>query len=176
MIVVAVTVVGAGEAVAGVVVEVAVAAAVAGALLGLDKISLKRHGGRRTVLANPNPTPCPNGEAPFELIESFTKAITPLPGVEPRKMFGYPCAFVNGNLFAGLFQESMMMRLSPDDLAKFMKLKDAQHSERMPGRAMREYVVVAKENGYYITPAASEIEFANARARLEQIIQTEQVQ
>jgi len=27
-------------------------------------------------------------------------------------VFGYPCAFVNGNMFAGLFQTELFVRLS----------------------------------------------------------------
>lgn len=57
-------------------------------------------------------------------------------------MFGYPCAFVQGQMFAGLHQENMVLRLPEDDRREFLKLKDAQIFEPMPGRLMREYVVV----------------------------------
>lgn len=78
---------------------------------------------------------------PEELVAFFTQATAPMPGVTPRKMFGCPCAFVNDNMFAGVFNESVFLRLSPDDLAKFAKT-GAQHFEPVPGRPMREYAVV----------------------------------
>jgi TfoX/Sxy family transcriptional regulator of competence genes len=77
-----------------------------------------------------------------ELVERFAEAIRGFPRAQPRKMFGYPAAFVNGNMMAGLFADSMMVRLSPDDLAKFREKTGAALFEPMPGRVMREYIVV----------------------------------
>ena len=64
------------------------------------------------------------------------------PGAQVRKMFGYPAAFVNGNMLGGLFQDSMMLRLSADDLATIRDQDGAKPFEPMPGRVMREYIVV----------------------------------
>ena len=80
--------------------------------------------------------------APDSLVETFDKAMLPFPQAERRKMFGYPSAFANGNMFAGLFQENMVLRLPDEDRAKFLKLNGAHPFEPMPGRPMREYVVV----------------------------------
>jgi hypothetical protein len=33
-------------------------------------------------------------------------------GVTVKKMFGWPCCFVNGNLFTGLHKQNIMFRLS----------------------------------------------------------------
>ena len=60
---------------------------------------------------------------------------------ESRKMFGYPCVFVNGQLFAGVHQENIMIRLSEADREAFLALDGAARFEPMPGRPMREYVV-----------------------------------
>jgi len=76
--------------------------------------------------------------APDALIQQFGRAVEGLPGVEPRKMFGYPAVFVNGNMFAGLFQDSVILRLSAGDRGS---LPGATPFEPMPGRPMREYVV-----------------------------------
>jgi TfoX/Sxy family transcriptional regulator of competence genes len=72
----------------------------------------------------------------------FGRAVEPLPDVQTRKMFGYPAAFTGGQMFAGLFQSSMMLRLSAEDRARFVAEHDAKPFEPMPGRVMREYVVV----------------------------------
>jgi TfoX/Sxy family transcriptional regulator of competence genes len=49
---------------------------------------------------------------------------------------------VNGNMFTGLHQENMMLRLSEKDRAELLAVKGAAPFEPMPGRAMKEYVVV----------------------------------
>jgi TfoX/Sxy family transcriptional regulator of competence genes len=48
----------------------------------------------------------------------------------------------NGNMFAGLYQDSLILRLPEEERARFLKLKGAQRFEPMPGRPMREYIVV----------------------------------
>jgi TfoX/Sxy family transcriptional regulator of competence genes len=60
---------------------------------------------------------------------------------EPRKMFGYSAAFVNGNMFAGLHEVGMVMRLPEKERDRFLELAGAHPFEPMPGRVMREYVV-----------------------------------
>ena len=57
-------------------------------------------------------------------------------------MFGYPAAFVAGNLFMGLHQEALILRLSEKDRTSFLKMEGASVFEPMAGRPMREYVVV----------------------------------
>jgi TfoX/Sxy family transcriptional regulator of competence genes len=56
-------------------------------------------------------------------------------------MFGYASAFVNGNMFAGTFQDSIVVRLADTDRAALLKLKGAAPFEPM-GHPMKEYVVV----------------------------------
>ncbi len=79
--------------------------------------------------------------APKELVERFEKAIRSIPEAEPRKMFGYPAVFINGQMFAGLFGDTMMLRLSPEDRELIAK-RGGKPFEPMPGRVMREYVTV----------------------------------
>jgi TfoX/Sxy family transcriptional regulator of competence genes len=82
-------------------------------------------------------------KSPPELIAAFERLRPPAEGgVEHRKMFGYACCFVNGNLFVGLHQSSMMVRLDPSDRAEFLTLDGACLFEPMPGRAMKEYVAI----------------------------------
>ena len=77
------------------------------------------------------------------LIDLFTALAPRDPGVEQKKMFGWPCCFVNGNLFAGLHKQSMIFRLSEADQTAFFKLDGAAEFEPMPGRKMRGYVLLA---------------------------------
>jgi hypothetical protein len=64
------------------------------------------------------------------------------PNIERRKMFGYPCAFVNGNMFAGLFASLMFVRLPAEERLSMMTDRDAKPLEPMPGRPMKDYIVV----------------------------------
>ena len=64
------------------------------------------------------------------------------PGIEGRKMFGFPCLFLNNNMFMGVFESSIFLRLSALDREKFLNLDQAFSFEPMPGRKMKEYVVI----------------------------------
>jgi TfoX/Sxy family transcriptional regulator of competence genes len=76
-----------------------------------------------------------------ELLALFDRVLPKDPIVERRKMFGFPCGFVNGNLFVGCHGSStIMFRLSPEDRQAFLALEGASLFEPMPGRPMKEYV------------------------------------
>src|SRR5258705_5389110 len=77
-----------------------------------------------------------------ELVAAFDSALPTSPSVPRRPMFGYASAFVNGNMFAGTFQDSIVVRLSETDRAALLKLKGAAPFAPMAGRPMKEYVVV----------------------------------
>lgn len=76
-----------------------------------------------------------------DLVATFTKAVPVSPSITHRPMFGYASAFVNGNMFAGTFQDSIVVRLADADRAALLKLKGAAPFEPM-GHPMKEYVVV----------------------------------
>ena len=76
-----------------------------------------------------------------ELVAVFDKALPESPSVTRRPMFGYASAFVNGNMFAGTFQDAIVVRLTESDRVALLKVKGAAPFEPM-GRRMKEYVVV----------------------------------
>jgi len=53
-----------------------------------------------------------------QLVDLFVAVLPDQPNVERRQMFGYPCAFVNGNMFTGLHQGSLIVRLIPDPISQ----------------------------------------------------------
>jgi len=57
-------------------------------------------------------------------------------------MFGYPCAFVGGNMFAGLHEERLVVRLAEDAREELRAIAGAKVFEPMKGRPMAEYTVV----------------------------------
>ena len=81
-------------------------------------------------------------KSPQELIDTFEAAMPGAPAVK-RQMFGYPAGFVNGNMFMGVFADKMFVRLPEDSRAELMGIGGTTF-EPMPGRPMREYVVLPK--------------------------------
>ena len=64
------------------------------------------------------------------------------PRVTVRKMFGQPAAFVNGNLFFGVFGADLFVRLSATGEANARKIEGSRPFEPMAGRPMRGYVIL----------------------------------
>jgi len=63
---------------------------------------------------------------------------------QSRKMFGCPVYFTRtGNMFAGVHQDSIMIRLSEQDRNSiFVEVDGVVPFEPMEGRIMKEYVVL----------------------------------
>lgn len=78
---------------------------------------------------------------PQELVDRFSATVADLPGAQLRKMFGNPAAFVNGHLFTGLFGPTWFVRLPVDQRASLTAAGGTEFAP-MPGRPMREYVVM----------------------------------
>src|SRR5437899_11274509 len=53
-------------------------------------------------------------KSPPELIAAFEKAKPSGPSVTARPMFGYPAPFLNGNMFAGTYQDKIIVRLGAE--------------------------------------------------------------
>ena len=102
-------------------------------------------------------------KTPPELASAFDKAAPKDPKVVRKPMFGYPALFLNGNMFAGTFQDKVIARLSEASRAKALKA-GAKQFEPMPGRPMKEYVVVPAADVAKPAALAKWIEQARAYA------------
>ena len=82
---------------------------------------------------------------PSESAKEFFKSVLPEdPRVTARPMFGNPAAFVNGNLFSGLYGDDMFVRLTGESREELLKVKGTSILEPMKGRQMKDYVVLPK--------------------------------
>jgi TfoX/Sxy family transcriptional regulator of competence genes len=72
---------------------------------------------------------------------TFAKLVPDEPAVTMRPMFGNLSAFVNGNMFAGLFGEDLFVRL-PDEESAPIRKQGGRDFEPMAGHAMKGYVTV----------------------------------
>jgi TfoX/Sxy family transcriptional regulator of competence genes len=57
---------------------------------------------------------------------------------ERRMLFGAPCWFIRGNMFAGVFAEDIFLRFGVTDLVEAKRL-GAKLFEPVKGRVMKEY-------------------------------------
>jgi TfoX/Sxy family transcriptional regulator of competence genes len=81
-------------------------------------------------------------KSPPELVELFNATLPDDPAVQRRQMFGYPGAFVNGNMFAGTHKSQLIVRLAKDDYDELLAIPGAGPFEPMPGRRMGGYAAV----------------------------------
>jgi TfoX/Sxy family transcriptional regulator of competence genes len=81
--------------------------------------------------------PKPSGDS----AAAFAKLVPDDPAVTARPMFGNPAAFVNGNLFTGLFGDELFVRVSDDEGAR-LRASGGSDFAPMPGRPMRGYTTL----------------------------------
>jgi TfoX/Sxy family transcriptional regulator of competence genes len=77
--------------------------------------------------------------------KEFLRSILPNdPRIAIRPMFGNISAFINGNMFTGLFGNDLFVRLSEESRRELLENKGASLLEPMKGKPMKEYVVIPK--------------------------------
>ncbi|HYL07838.1 MAG TPA: TfoX/Sxy family protein, partial [Candidatus Udaeobacter sp.] len=94
-------------------------------------------------------SPAPRGPMkmpkPSEESKAALSRIVPdEPAVTLKPMFGQLSAFMNGNMFAGIFGDELILRLSDEEIAKIKK-QGGRDFEPMAGHRMGGYVVYAGE-------------------------------
>jgi len=72
---------------------------------------------------------------------AFSRIVPDEPAVTIKPMFGQVSAFVNGNMFCGIFGEELMVRLPEDEIAQ-VKKQGGRDFEPMAGHKMSGYVIV----------------------------------
>jgi len=82
---------------------------------------------------------------PDEDSKEFFRSVLPDdPRITIRPMFGNVSAFVNGNMFVGLFGNELFVRLSDESRKELLEEKGASLLEPMKGKPMKEYVLIPK--------------------------------
>jgi TfoX/Sxy family transcriptional regulator of competence genes len=74
--------------------------------------------------------------------EAFRALVPADAAVTTKPMFGNLAAFVNGNMFAGLFGDDLFVRVGDADRATLLA-KGGRDFEPVPGRRMTGYVMLA---------------------------------
>lgn len=81
-------------------------------------------------------------KSPAALVERFASVLSRYPEAQQRQMFGFPAAFVSGNMATSLFQDRWVVRLGDAEREQLMKLDGSGPFEPMPGRPMKGFAVV----------------------------------
>jgi TfoX/Sxy family transcriptional regulator of competence genes len=89
---------------------------------------------------------CLKWEKPSEELMEFLTAKLENVKCEKRKMFGQFAFFLNGNMFTGVFQSKIFLRLSPESKKETMEHhpKISQFEPRK-GQIMKEYITFIPE-------------------------------
>jgi TfoX/Sxy family transcriptional regulator of competence genes len=95
---------------------------------------------------------------------AFSKLVPDEPAVTLRPMFGQLSAFVNGNMFCGIFGEELMVRLPETEIAT-VKKQGGRDFEPMAGHKMGGYVIVPGDWRAKPAPAVALIKKALAYTR-----------
>ena len=73
--------------------------------------------------------------------DAFRALVPQRSGVTMKPMFGNLAAFVNGNMFTGLFGDDLFVRVGDADRDTLLA-RGGRDFEPMPGRAMKGYVML----------------------------------
>jgi TfoX/Sxy family transcriptional regulator of competence genes len=95
---------------------------------------------------------------------AFSKLVPDEPAVTLRPMFGQLSAFVNGNMFCGIFGDDLMVRL-PEAEIEAVKKQGGRDFEPMAGHKMGGYVIVPGDWLARPAPAVALIKKALAHSR-----------
>jgi TfoX/Sxy family transcriptional regulator of competence genes len=79
------------------------------------------------------------------LIVEFKAVVAELRGAQPRKMFGYDAAFVNGNMAIGLWQNTCVVKVSARDAEQLIASGQGVPFRPMKDRVMSGWVELSEE-------------------------------
>ncbi len=86
-------------------------------------------------------------KADRELIGLLEKSLAEY-DCDRKFMFGSPTFFINNNMFTGVHQRTIILRLSESDRNEILtKHAQAKPFEPMPGRLMKEYIALPEVLG-----------------------------
>jgi hypothetical protein len=84
-------------------------------------------------------------KTPDALAEEFAKIVPGAPGVQRKKMFGYPCAVLGGHMFMGLHGDRLVLKLPEAQRQQALAHEGVSQFEPMPGRPMKEFVALSAD-------------------------------
>ncbi len=84
-------------------------------------------------------------KSPPALVERFGSILERYPDAQQKKMFGYPAAFIGGNMATGLFADHWVVRLPAAEIDA-ARSAGAGPFEPMAGKPMKGFVVIPPDD------------------------------
>ena len=75
-----------------------------------------------------------------EVVTAYETALPDDPRVRLKKMFGSPCAFVNRQMFFGIFEETLVARVGPSRVSVLADQPGMRVFTPSPGKSWDDYV------------------------------------
>ena len=79
-----------------------------------------------------------------EIDARIQKLTSRWPNTQPKKMFGGVCHMLNGNMFCGVYQDFLILRLGPDQAGTALQLPAVRLFD-ITGKPMKGWVMVSQE-------------------------------
>jgi hypothetical protein len=76
-----------------------------------------------------------------QLAERVRVALGRRPGLVEKRMFGGVCFLLRGNMLVGVWEQSLIARLGPDEAARALKEPNVREFD-VTGRPMRGWVMI----------------------------------
>jgi TfoX/Sxy family transcriptional regulator of competence genes len=73
-----------------------------------------------------------------QVVAALVDVLADVPGVSERKMFGCPCFFIDGNMFAGVHRDMLFLKLPNEDRDELLSMFGARVWNTGKG-VMRQY-------------------------------------
>jgi len=68
------------------------------------------------------------------------------PEVEPGKAFGMPAYYINGKMFAGVFNDGATVKLPPEMVPETLEREGISEFTPMEGRKMKNWLIIRRED------------------------------
>jgi len=76
-----------------------------------------------------------------QLVDQYLELVSNFDSLVQKKMFGCPCSFINGNMFFGVVEEKMFLRMGSGLRSEILAKYPGQYFAPR-GRIMKEYIVI----------------------------------
>ncbi|RJP28324.1 MAG: TfoX family protein [Actinobacteria bacterium] len=78
--------------------------------------------------------------------ETLDEMLLPIPGVKAGKMFGLPGYYVDGKLFACVWEDGVSLKVPPEVREELLAKRGVEPFVPMEGRPMKEWVLINRKN------------------------------
>jgi TfoX/Sxy family transcriptional regulator of competence genes len=79
-----------------------------------------------------------------QLVDQYLELVSTFDNIVQKKMFGCPCSFINGNMFLGVVEDRIFLRMGGELRNEVLTRYQGQYFAPR-GRIMKEYLTIPPE-------------------------------